>query len=103
MNRSTILLPLHLNEFKLLEAEFSTKMKRRNRSTVHWKRRSKNTAQPQDAEEVLIDRWTSGLDMPIEGNSLSIEDLGIDLSIIKGYSEEQQTQGLSLLTRVLSN
>ena len=62
------------------------------------KRRSKSTAQPQDVEEVPIDGWTSGLNMPIEGDSLSIEDLGMDLSIIDGYPEEQQTQGLSSQT-----
>src|ERR1043165_7306451 len=39
-----------------------------------------------------------GLDMPIEGDSLSIEDLGMDLSIIDGYPGEQQTQGLSSQT-----
>ena len=45
-----------------------------------------------------INGWTSGLDMPIEGDSLSMEDLGMDLSIINGYPEEQQTQGLSSQT-----
>ena len=43
-----------------------------------------------------IDRWTSGMDMPIEGDSLSMKDLGMNLSIIEGYSEKQQTQRLSL-------
>src|ERR1044072_6208965 len=81
----------------LLKAESSTTWKRRKR-TAQRKRRSKSTAQPQDAEEVPIDGWTSGLDMPIEGDSLSMEDLGIDLSIIEGYLEEQQIQGLSLQT-----
>ena len=52
------------------------------------KRRSKSTAQPQNKGEVPIEGWTSGLDMPIEGDSLSMEDLEIDLSIIEGYSEE---------------
>src|ERR1044071_5945483 len=33
--------------------------------------------------------------MPIEGDSLSMEDLGMDLSIIDGYPGEQQTYGLS--------
>ena len=55
------------------------------------KRRSRSTAQPQDAKEVPIDRWTFELDMPIEGDSLSMKDLGMDLSIIDGYLEEQQT------------
>ena len=50
-----------------------------------------------------IDGWTSGLDMPIEGDSLSMEDLGMDLSIIDGYSEEQDIKGLSSLTRVSLN
>ena len=36
--------------------------------------------------------------MPIEGDSLSMEDLGMDLSIIDGYPEEQQTYGLSSQT-----
>ena len=62
------------------------------------KRRSKSTAQPQDAKEVSIDGWTSGLDMPIEGNSLSMENLEMDLSIIEGYLKEQQTQELSSQT-----
>jgi hypothetical protein len=39
---------------------------------------------------VPIDEWTSGLNMPIEEDSLSIENLGMDLSIIDGYSGEQQ-------------
>src|ERR1043165_4729500 len=82
----------------LLEAEPSVTQERRSRNTVHRKRRSKSTAQPQEAEEVLIDRWTSGLDMPIEGNSLSMKDLGMDLSIIEGYSGEQQSYGLSSQT-----
>ena len=81
----------------LLTAEFSA-IQRRRRSTAQRKRRSKSTAQLQDAEEVPIDGWTSGLDMLIEGDSLSMEDLGMDLSIIKGYLGEQQTQGLSLQT-----
>ena len=68
-----------IEEETLLEAE----------SSVTQKRRSKSTAQSQDAKEVPIDGWTSGLDMPIEGDSLSMEDLGIDLSIIDGYLEEQ--------------
>src|ERR1044072_5661683 len=79
----------------LLEAEPSVTQERRSRSTAQRKRRSKSTAQPQNAEEVPIDGWTSGLDMPMEGDSLSMEDLGIDLSIIDGYPEEQQTYGLS--------
>ena len=87
----------------LLEAEPSVTRKRRSRSTAQRKRRSKSTVQPQDAEEMPIDGWTSGLDMPIEGDSLSMEDLGMDLSIIEGYPEEQQTQGLSSPTRVSSN
>src|ERR1043165_3884983 len=82
----------------VLEAEPSVTQKRRSRSTVQRERRSKSTAQPRDAEEVPIDGWTSGLDMPIEGDSLSMEDLGIDLSIIEGYPEEQQTYGLSSQT-----
>jgi hypothetical protein len=94
-----------------LEAE-SSATQRRRRSTAQRKtantapqieRRSNSTAQPQDAEEVPIEEWTSGLDMPIEGDSLSIKDLGMDLSIIEGYPEEQQTQGLSSPTRVSSN
>src|ERR1044072_3780492 len=80
---------------ELLEAEPSVTQKRRSRSTAQRKRRSKSTAQLQDVEEVPIDGWTSGLDMPIEGDSLSMEDLGMDLSIIDGYPEEQQTYGLS--------
>src|ERR1043165_1997048 len=79
----------------LLEVEPSVTQKRRSRSTAQRKRRSKSTAQPQKEEEVLIDGWTSGLDMPIEGDSLSMEDLGMDLSIIDGYPGEQQTHGLS--------
>ena len=95
----------------LLEAE-SSATQRRRRSTAQKKtantapqieRRSKSTAQPQDAEEVPIDKWTSGLDMPIEGDSLSMKDLRMDLSIIEGYPEEQQTQGLSSPTKVSSN
>src|ERR1044072_6053135 len=82
----------------LLEAEPSVTQKRRSKSTAHRERRSKSTAQPQDAEEVPIDGWTSRLDMPIEGDSLSMKDLGIDLSIIDGYPEEQQTHGLSSQT-----
>src|ERR1044072_2791559 len=82
----------------LLEAEPSVTQKRRSGSTAQKKRRSKSTAQPQDAEEVPINGWTSGLDMPIEGDSLSMEDLGIDLSIMNGYPEEQQTYGLSSQT-----
>src|ERR1043165_7183236 len=87
----------------MLEAE-SSATQRRRRSTAQGKtanttpqieRRSKSTAQPQDAEEVPIDEWTFGLDMPIEGDSLSMEDLGMDLSIIEGYPGEQQTYGLS--------
>jgi len=81
----------------LLEAESSVTQRRR-RSTAQRKRRNKSTAQPQEVEEVPIDRWTSGLDMPIEGDSLSIEDLGMDLSIIEGYPGEQQTYGLSSQT-----
>ena len=34
--------------------------------------------------------------MPTEGDSLSMKDLEMDLSVLNGYSEEQQTQGLSL-------
>ena len=49
-------------------------------------------------EEVPIDGWTSGLNMLIEGDSLSMKDLGIDLSIIDGYLEEQQIYGLSSQT-----
>ena len=45
-----------------------------------------------------IDRWTSELDMPIEENSLSMKNLEMDLSIIEGYTEEQQCQGLSSQT-----
>src|ERR1044072_3246053 len=82
---------------RLLEAEPSVTQKRR-RSTAQGKRRSKSTAQPQEAEEVPNDRWTSGLNMPIEGDSLSMKDLGMDLSIIDGYPEEQQTYGLSSQT-----
>ena len=52
---------------------------------------------------MLIEGWTSGLDMQIEGDSLSMKDLGMDLSIIEGYLGEQQTQRLSSLTRVLSD
>ena len=67
-------------------------MQRKTANTVSQiKRRSNSTAQPQDAKEVPINGWTSGLDMPIEGDSLSMEDLGMDLSIIEGYPEEQQT------------
>ena len=84
--------------YVLLEAESSPRTRRRSRNTAQRKRRSKSTAQPQDAEEVLIDRWTSGLDMPIEGDSLSMKDFRIDLSIIEGYPKEQQTQGLSSQT-----
>src|ERR1044071_1537779 len=62
------------------------------------RRRSKSTAQPQDAEGVSGNRRTPGLDMLIEGDSLSIEDFGMDLSIIEGYPVEQQTQGLSSLS-----
>ena len=83
--------------FTLLKARSSGK-ERRSKKTAQKKRRSKSTAQPQDAEEVPIDGWTSGLDMPIEGDSLSMEDLGMDLSIINGYPEEQQTYGLSSQT-----
>ena len=87
----------------LLETE-SSATQRRRRSTAQRKtantalqieRRSKSTAQPQDAREVPIDRWTSGLNMPIEGNSLSMKDLGIDLLIIDEYLKEQQIQELS--------
>src|ERR1044072_74111 len=84
-------------KFPLLEAE-SPVMQKRRRRTAQRERRSKSTAQPQEAEEVPIDRWTSGLDMPIEGDSLSMKDLGMDLSIIDGYPEEQQTYGLSSQT-----
>ena len=69
----------------MLEAESLSGIERRRRNTAHRKRRSKSTAQPQEAEEVPIDGWTSGLDMLIEGDSLSMKDLGIDLSIIDGY------------------
>ena len=86
----------------LLEAE-TTATQRRRSKTVHRKRRSRNTVQPQEAEEVPIDGWTSELDMLIEGNSLSMEDLGMDLSIIEGYLGEQQTCGLSSSTKVLLN
>src|ERR1043165_7779457 len=82
----------------LLEAEPSVTQERRSGSTAQRKRRSRSTAQPQDAEEVPIDGWTSGLDMLIEGDSLSMEDLGMDLSIIDGYPGEQQTYGLSSQT-----
>ena len=82
----------------MLEAESSPGTGRRRKNTAHGKRCSKSTAQLQDAEEVPIDGWTSGLDMLIEGDSLSMEDLGIDLSIIDGYLEEQQTYGLSSQT-----
>src|ERR1044071_6091862 len=81
----------------LLTAE-SSATQRRRRSTAQRKRRSKSTAQPQDAEGVLRNRRTPGLDMPIEGDSLSMEDFGMDLSIIEGYLVEQQTQGLSSLS-----
>ena len=76
----------------------SSATQRRRRSTAQGKRRSKSTAQPQDAEGVPRNRRTPGLDMPIEGNSLSMEDFGMNLSIIKGYPVEQQTQGLSSLS-----
>src|ERR1043165_5183368 len=92
---------MHCTYILLLTAE-SSDTQRRRRSTAqrkstmriqsHRKRRSKSTAQPQNAE-----------DMPIEGDSLSMKDFGMDLSIIKGYPEEQQTYGLSLLTKVLLN
>ena len=71
----------------LLEVEPSVAQEKR-RSTAQRKRCSRSTAQSQDAEEVPINGWTSGLDMPIEGDSLSMEDLGIDLSITDGYSGE---------------
>src|ERR1044071_4148794 len=67
-------------------------------SSATQRRRSKSTAQPQDAEGVPGNRRTPGLDMPIEGDSLSMEDFGMDLSIIEGYPVEQQTQGLSSLS-----
>ena len=54
--------------------------------------------QPQDAKEVPIVGWTSEMDMLIEGDSLSMKDLGMDLSIMNGYPGEQQTQGLSSQT-----
>ena len=73
----------------LLEAESSTTMKRRSRNTAYRKRRSKSTAQLQNVEKVPIDEWTSGLDMPIERDSLSMKDLRMDLSIIDGYLKEQ--------------
>ena len=82
----------------LLKAESSSRTERRRKNTVHKKRRSKSTAQPQDAEGVSGNRRTPGLDMPIEGDSLSMEDFGMDLSIIEGYPVEQQTQGLSSLS-----
>src|ERR1044071_3856455 len=75
----------------LLTAE-SSATQRRRRSTAQRKRRSKSTAQPQNTE-----------DMPIEGDSLSMKDFGMDLSIIEGYPGEQQTCGLSSLTKVLLN
>ena len=87
-------------------------IQRRCRSTAQRKtantvpqieNRSNSTAQLQDTEEVPIDRWTSGLNMLTEGDSLSMEDLEMDLSVLNGYSEEQQTQGLSSPTRVSSN
>src|ERR1043165_5214409 len=81
----------------VLTAE-SSATQRRSRSIAQRKRRSKSTAQPQDAEGVPRNRRTPGLDMPIEGDSLSMEDFGMDLSIIEGYPEEQQTQGLSSLS-----
>jgi hypothetical protein len=81
----------------LLTAE-SSATQRRRRSTAQRKRRSKSTAQPQDAEGVPRNRRTPGLDIPIEGDSLSMEDFGMDLSIIEGYPVEQQTQGLSSLS-----
>src|ERR1044072_450770 len=81
----------------VLTAE-SSATQRRHRSTAQRKRRSKSTAQLQDVEGVSRNRRTPGLDMPIEGDSLSMEDFGMDLSIIEGYPEEQQTQGLSLLS-----
>ena len=79
----------------MLEAESSTIQERYSRNTAQRKRRSKSTAQPQDAEGVPRNRRTPGLDMPIEGDSLSMEDFGMDLSIIEGYPDEQQTQRLS--------
>ena len=39
----------------LLEVESSITRERRSRKTAHRKRRSKSTAQPQEAEEVPID------------------------------------------------
>src|ERR1044071_1527210 len=78
----------------MLTAKFPATQRRR-RSTAQRKRCSKSTAQPQDAKGVPRNRRTPGLDMPIEGDSLSMKDFGMDLSIIEGYSEEQQTQGLS--------
>src|ERR1043165_2315988 len=81
----------------VLTAE-SSATQRRSRSIAQRKRRSKSTAQSQDVEGVPRNRRTPELDMPIEGDSLSMEDFGMDLSIIEGYPEEQQTQGLSSLS-----
>src|ERR1044071_6400644 len=81
----------------LLTAE-SSATQRRCRSTAQRKRRSKSTAQPQDAEGVPRNRRTPGLDMLIEGDSLSMGDFGTDLSMIEEYPIEQQTQGLSSLS-----
>src|ERR1044071_3062648 len=84
----------------LLTAE-SSATQRRRRSTAQGKRRSKSTAQLQDAEGVPRNRRTPEMDMPIEGDSLSMEDFGMDLSIIEGYPVEQQTQGLSSVSSQL--
>ena len=75
------------------------RIERRKKDTAHKKRRSKSTAQSQKAEEVPIDGWTSELDMPIEENSLSMKDLGMDLSIIDEYPVEQQIHELSSQTK----
>src|ERR1044071_5273210 len=72
----------------LLTAE-SSATQRRRRSTAQRKRYSKSTAQPQDTEGVPRNRRTPGLDTPIERDSLSIEDFGMDLSINQGYPREQ--------------
>ena len=71
-----------------MEAESSTKPKKRSKNTAQKERRSKSTVQLPDAKEVPIDGWTSGLDMPIKEDSLSMKDLEIDLSIIEEYPEE---------------
>ena len=85
----------------MLTAESSATQRRRRsiaqrkmtkRIQSHIESRSNSTAQPQNAKDILI-----------EGDSLSIEDFGMDLSIIEGYPGEQQTCGLSSLTKVLLN